>query len=272
MKARNNLPYLPPKVEVETTSILRKTIRANVGLARLKGYCSTIPNDRMLVNAIVLKEAQASSEIENIITTQDKLYQALTIRNNKIDTATKEIISYREALWRGYHLMKKRNLLTTSAIVEIQEYLEENSAGIRRLPGTALVNDRTGEAVYIPPDNEKTIRDLMGNLEQYLNTTDGVDPLIKMAIAHYQFESIHPFYDGNGRTGRIINVLYLVQTGLLDQPILCLSDYIIRNKGQYYRHLQDVRDQDRWAEYIEFMLEAVEITSKDIVDILQRTH
>lgn len=263
MKARNDLPYLPPIVEVETTSILRKAIRANVELARLKGYCSTIPNDRMLVNAIILKEAQASSEIENIITTQDKLYQALTVRYSTTDTATKEIISYREALWHGYHLLKKRNLLTTGAVVEMQEYLEENSAGIRRLPGTALVNDRTGETAYIPPDNEKTIRDLMGNLEQYLNTADEVDPLIKMAIAHYQFESIHPFYDGNGRTGRIINVLYLVHTGLLDQPILYLSDYIIRHKGLYYRHLQGVRDQNSWTEYINFMLDAVERTSKE---------
>jgi Fic family protein len=268
MKANNNLPHLPPNIAVETTSILRKTITANVELARLKGYCSTIPNDRMLVNAIVLKEAQASSEIENIITTQDELYQALIVTNDRTDPATKEILDYREALWHGYHLLGKNNLLTTRVIIETQENLEKNSAGIRTLPGTALVNDRTGETIYIPPDNEKTIRELLYNLEQYLNVSDEIDPLIKMAIAHYQFESIHPFYDGNGRTGRILNVLYLVHAGLLDQPILYLSDYIIRHKDEYYRHLQNVRDQNSWTDYIEFMLAAVELTSKETLRLI----
>ena len=268
MDARNDLPHLPPKKDIETTSILRRAIRANIELARLKGYCSTIPNERMLVNAIVLKEAQASSEIENIITTQDRLYQALVVKDGKTDPATKEIINYREALWHGFNILKKNNLLTTKAIAAIQERLEENAAGIRKLPGTALVNDRTGETVYVPPDNEQTIRELLANLEEYLNSTDEADPLVKMAVAHYQFESIHPFYDGNGRTGRILNVLYLVKAGLLDQPVLYLSDYIIRQKSQYYRLLQEVRDENQWINYIEFMLSAVETTSLETLQLI----
>ncbi len=269
MKPNNHLPHLPPDIDVETTSILRKTIKANVELARLMGYCSTIPDDQLLVNAIVLKEAQASSEIENIITTQDELYKAIIATGRKPDPATKEILDYREALWHGYHLLRRNNLLTTRVIIEIQEHLEKNSAGIRTLPGTALVNDRTGETIYIPPDDERTIRDLLANLEKYLNGSHDTDPLIRMAVAHYQFESIHPFYDGNGRTGRILNVLYLVQAGLLDQPILYLSDYIIRHKDEYYRHLQNVRDQDSWTEYIEFMLTAVETTSKETLRLIE---
>jgi Fic family protein len=269
VKAANDLLHLPPNTDVETTSILRKAIRANVELARLKGYCLTIPNDRMLVNAIVLKEAQASSEIENIITTQDKLYQALSVKDHNTDPATKEILNYREALWKGHSLLQRNNLLTTNAIVEIQEHLEGDSAGIRKLPGTALVNDRTGETVYVPPDNPATILSLLANLEKYLNASDETDPLIKMAIAHYQFESIHPFYDGNGRTGRILNVLYLVKTGLLDQPILCLSDYIISRKEEYYRRLQNIRDKNSWSEFIEFMLVAVETTSKATLQLIE---
>lgn len=269
MKANNELPPLPPAEEIETVLLLKKATRAHIELARLNGFCQTIPNDTMLVNAIVLKEAQASSEIENIITTQDELYEALVVENASADPASKEVLNYREALWHGHQLIQQNQSISTRTIIEIQEKLEKNTAGIRRLPGTALVNERTGETVYIPPDNEHTIRSLLHNLEQYLNARDDTDRLIKMAVMHYQFESIHPFYDGNGRTGRILNVLYLVNVGLLKQPILYLSDYIIQHKDEYYRRLQSIRENGEWREFIDFMLAAVETTAKDTLELIE---
>lgn len=266
MNAKNDLPFLPPKENIESIKILRKAIKANKALARLNGYCSTIPNENILLDTIILKEAKASSEIENIITTQDKIYQAMLKKDEKYDAATKEVLNYREATWTGYNLITKNNLLTTNSIVEIQENLEKNRAGIRNLPGTQLMNDTTGEVIYIPPDDERITRDLLRNLEEYINTDDEVDSLVKLAIIHYQFESIHPFYDGNGRTGRIINVLYLVLKGLLNSPILYLSSYIIRNKDSYYRYLQNVRDKNGWENWIMFMLSAIEVTSLETLE------
>jgi Fic family protein len=262
------LPFLPPKADIETKTILRKAIRANTQLARLNGYCQTIPNDTILVNSIILKEAQASSEIENIITTQDKLYQALISKNEDYDPQTKEVLNYREALWQGYGKLNQKKILTNNTILEIQKILEQNDAGIRKVPGTALVNDRTGETIYTPPDNYETLLQLLKNLEDYINRNDDLDPLIKMAIIHYQFESIHPFYDGNGRTGRIINVLYLVLQDLLKKPILYLSEYIIRNKNNYYKYLQEIRTHGRWEQFILFMLEAVEETAIETMEII----
>ncbi len=264
--ANNDLPFLPPKEDIESVKILRKAIKANKALAKLNGYCSTIPNENILLDTIILKEAKASSEIENIITTQDKIYQAMLKKDNKYDAATKEVLNYREATWKGYNLILQKNILTTKSIVEIQESLEKNRAGIRKLPGTQLMNDTTGEVVYIPPDDEKIIRDLLKNLEEYINIDNEVDPLMKLAIIHYQFESIHPFYDGNGRTGRIINVLYLVLKGLLNSPVLYLSSYIIRNKDSYYRYLQNVRDKNEWENWIMFMLTAIEVTSLETLE------
>lgn len=265
----NDLPPLPPQADIEPKAVLRKAIAANRELARLKGYCSLLPNETILLNTIVLKEARASSEIENIITTQDELYRALVADERQITPETKEVLNYRSAVWRGYRLLQETDLLTTRTIIAIQEELEGNSAGIRRLPGTALRNDRTGEAVYTPPDDEAVILNLLRNLEGYMHEDDGVDPLIRMAVMHYQFESIHPFYDGNGRTGRILNVLYLIRCGLLDTPILYLSRYIIRNKPKYYDLLQKVRTESAWVPWIEFMISAVEETARHTMELTQ---
>jgi Fic family protein len=268
-RAFNELPKIPPSSDIETKEILYHTINANKELARLNGYCSLLPNETILLNSIVLKEAKASSEIEDIITTQDEIYRALTEKQATINIQTKEVLNYRSAIWVGYNEFKKRGLLTVKTIEKIQEELEGNSAGIRKLPGTSLVNDRTDEVIYTPPDNEKTIIELLSDLERYINTDDRVDPLIKMVVIHYQFESIHPFYDGNGRTGRILNVLYLVKCGLLKQPILYLSDYIIKKKGMYYELLQKVRTEDNWEEWIVFILKAVEETAKQTLYMIQ---
>ena len=265
----NDLPLLPPNTDLETKTVLRKAISANRELARLKGYCSLLPNEAILLDTIILKEARASSEIENIITTQDELYRALAVDDRQITPETKEVLNYRSAVWRGYRLLRETGLLTTRAIIVIQEELEGNTAGVRRLPGTVLRNDRTGEAVYTPPDEEATLLNLLRNLERYINEEDGVDPLIRMAVIHYQFESIHPFYDGNGRTGRILNVLYLIRCGLLDTPILYLSRYITRHKPQYYQLLQKVRTESAWVPWIEFMITAVEETARLTMELTQ---
>ena len=265
----NDLPLLPPDTEIEGKSVLRKAISANRELARLSGYCSLLPNETILLNTIVLKEARASSEIENIITTQDELYRAMASEAGNATPETKEVLNYRSALWKGHSLLRDTGVLATRTILAIQEKLEGNSAGIRKLPGTALRNERTNEIVYTPPDQEDVIRGLLANLEQYLNETDDVDPLIKMAVAHYQFESIHPFYDGNGRTGRILNVLYLVHRGLLSSPILYLSRYIIQNKPTYYELLQKVRTNSAWLQWIEFMITAVEETARSTLELTQ---
>lgn len=265
----NDLPPLPPIENLETAPILKKAVSANRELARLSGYCSRLPNETILLDTIVLKEARASSEVENIITTNDDLYRALAIGETHLDPATKEVLKCRAALQRGYSLVKNNGLLTTRTMVEIQQELEQNNAGIRKLPGTALNNDRTGEVIYTRPDNESTILDLLDNLEEYINTDTGEDPLVKMAVMHYQFESIHPFYDGNGRTGRILNVLYLINKGLLNSPILYLSRHIIRNKSSYYELHQLVRTKKNWDEWIMFILDAVEQTAMQTLKIIE---
>ena len=271
-KACNNLPILPPKHSlVETIAILKQESKSAVALAELKGLTKTLPNPNILINAVILKEAQASSGIENVITTQDKLYQALYAKSAKPDIATKEVLRYREALLMGTKLIKEKGFLNTNGIVSIQKELEENNAGLRRLPGTALVNDLTNEVIYTPPDNFDTISDLMKNLEEYLNNdADDISPLIKLAIQHYQFESIHPFYDGNGRTGRIINVLYLILKGLLNEPVLYLSSFIIQNKGDYYRLLQEVRTENNWEDWILYMLKGIEQTALSTIEQINK--
>ncbi|MEP7257787.1 MAG: Fic family protein [Flavitalea sp.] len=262
----NDLKPLPPEqAAIETIKILRQVNKSSIALAELKGLAYTLPNAQILLNAVILKEARVSSEIENIITTQDKLYQALSTKGMNIDPATKEVLRYREAMITGAELISKKGFLNTTMIVRIQEVLEENNAGLRKLPGTALKNAATGEVIYTPPDDRDTILSLMKNLEDFLNEHDDISPLIKLAVQHYQFESIHPFYDGNGRTGRIINVLYLILHGLLAMPILYLSDYIISNKADYYRLLQKVRTTGEWEEWILFILQAVEITSRQTI-------
>lgn len=266
------LPMLPPTSDLETKAVLKQLARAHRALAELKGYADTIPNKNILINAVMINEAKDSSAIENIITTHDDLYKAMS-DSSGASLAAKEVVSYRTALWQGYELVKARQMLTTNMIVEIQGIIERNRAGIRKLPGTVLRNERTGEIVYTPPAEENEIRDLLFNLEKYINADDGdIDPLIKLAVIHYQFESIHPFYDGNGRTGRIINVLYLVLNQLLDSPILYLSSYIIRNKSAYYRLLQEVRTDENWEEWIVYILTGIEETAIETLRLVKRIH
>ncbi len=270
-KVYNILPFLPPtKDKVETVRILRQLVKSSVALAELKGITHTLPNPNILLNAVILKEARASSEIENVITTQDKLYQALSAKGIQIDTATKEVLRYREAMLYGVRFIKKNSFLTTNAIIEIQKILEENNAGIRKLPGTSLRNASTGKVIYTPPDNFDAINKLLRNYEQYINEGDDVAPLIKMAIQHYQFESIHPFYDGNGRTGRIINILYIIMSGLLESPVLFLSGYIINSKPDYYKLLQDVRTKQNWEAWVLYILKGIESTANDTIAQVNR--
>lgn len=260
----NNLPL---EIDIETKAILKKSILANKALAKLNGVAKIIPNQAILINSLILQEAKDSSEIENIITTHDELYQSsLDISN--ISHATKEVQSYSRALLKGFDLVKDNSLFLTRHIVDIQQELEGNVAGIRKQSGTVLKNQATGEVIHTPPQEESTIRKLLDNLEQYININDGIDPLIKMAVIHYQFETIHPFYDGNGRTGRIINILYLVLNELLDLPILYLSSYIIKHKADYYRLLQEVRTKGSWEEWIIYMLEGIEQTATKQVQLI----
>ncbi len=256
-------PQLPLSVELETKPVLKKLAEAHRALAELKGVTSTIPNQEILVNTLSLQEAKDSSAIENIITTHDELYKSDLAAKQFSTHAAKEVHSYATALRNGYEKVKENGLLINNYILEIQQTLEENNAGFRKLPGTVLKNDQTGEVVHRPPQDEQQILLLMNNLEQFINddTLSDCDPLTKMAVIHYQFESIHPFYDGNGRTGRIINILYLVKQGLLDAPVLYLSRYINQNRGEYYRLLQTVRDQQTWELWILYMLEGVQQTS-----------
>jgi Fic family protein len=266
----NNLPFLPPlREKIESIRVLRQLINSSVALAELKGFVNTLPNPNILLNAVILKEASASSEIENIVTTQDRLYQALSAKGIQIDLATKEVLRYREAALYGFQFIKKKEYLNTNAIIEIQKILEGNNSGIRKLPGTALRNSATGKVIYTPPDDHEAILKLMKNLEDYLNEKDDIPLLIKLAIQHYQFESIHPFYDGNGRTGRIINVLYLILHGLLDSPILYLSSYIIKNKSEYYRLLQEIRIKGVWEEWVLYILKGVEETAHGAINQIQ---
>lgn len=267
---QEKLPILPPNVDVETKAVLKQLSNANRALAELKGYADTIPNKHILINAVTINEAKDSSAIENIITTHDELFRTMS-SDIVTNPNAKEVINYRSALWHGYQLVKDARILTTNMIIEIQAIVERNNAGIRKLPGTVLRNDFTGDTVYTPPVGELYIKELLTNLEKYINNdTDEIDPLIKLAIIHYQFEVIHPFYDGNGRTGRIINILYLVLKELLDSPILYLSSYIIRNKSDYYRLLQEVRNIENWEEWIIYILKGIEQTSEETLSLVKK--
>ncbi len=261
LKPYNELPLLPPKENIETNVILRKTVTAGRALAELKGLGKTIPNQAMLLNTIVLQEAQSSSEIENIITTTDALFRALTVKASQVDAATKEVLRYREALSEAYKTLKKRHHLTTNLFIRIYQTIKENHAGVRNVPGTVIKIIRTGEVLYTPPEGEPIIRDKLKNLEEYIHSENTVDPLVKLAVIHYQFEAIHPFTDGNGRTGRILNILFLVMKDLLDFPVLYLSKYIIEQKNDYYRLLRNVTVKKEWESWILFMLEAIEQTA-----------
>jgi len=261
LKPYNDLPLLPPSKNIETKAILKKAISAGRALAELKGLGATIPNQAILVNSIILQEAKASSEVENIITTHDALFRAFTAKTSQIDPATKEVLRYREALWVGFNALQERSLLTTNLFIRIVQTIRGNQAGIRNTPGTKILNAATGEVVFTPSEGEVLIREKLKNLEEYIHKEDGVDPLTKLALIHHQFEAIHPFTDGNGRTGRLLNILYLLFRGLLDLPVLYLSKYIIEQKSDYYRHLRNVTDDGEWEPWILYILEAVEQTS-----------
>ncbi len=266
-----DLPLLPPTGELETRAVLRKLAKAHQALAELKGVVAIIPNQNILISTLSLQEAKDSSAVENIITTHDDLYRSDNAARHYVTVAAKEVHHYAAALRNGFEQVKRSGLLTNNDILEIQATLEENRAGFRKLPGTALKNDLTGETVYEPPQHPDTILALMANLERFINEDDlcDWDPLTKMALIHHQFESIHPFYDGNGRSGRIINILYLVKQGLLGLPVLYLSRYINQHKADYYRLLQSTRDTGEWEPWLLFMLDGVEQTSRQTTVLIQ---
>jgi Fic family protein len=264
------LKELPLERDVETKKVLKRLPSAHAALAELKGIVSKIPGQNILINTLGLQEAKDSSAIENIITTNDDLYKSELNFESFTSLNAKEVQNYVAAMRKGFELISKRGFLTNNIILKIQEELEWNRGGFRKLPGTELKNSATGEVVYTPPQDYKDIERLMDNLEKFINNRDKyeLDPLVKMAIIHYQFESIHPFYDGNGRTGRIINILYLIQENLQDLPILYLSSYIIKNKPDYYRLLQKVRETDSWEEWLLFMINGIEQTSRETIDLI----
>lgn len=261
---------LPFSKEIETKAILRKTAEARSALAELKGVITSIPNENILIETLSLREARESSAIENIISTFAEVYQSSLFAHQFASPAAKEVHQYAEALKLGFGLVKKQGILTNNFILQMHRVIEQNDAGFRKLPGTKLLNDRTGAVIYTPPQDFESISKLMANLEQFINDDAlmDADPLVKMAIIHHQFESIHPFYDGNGRTGRIINILYLVQKGLLHLPVLYLSRYIIRHKSDYYRLLQQVREEGNWEEWILYMLDGVEQTALESIHLI----
>lgn len=265
-KPFNDLPLLPPTARLETEAVLKAAIRASRSLAELKGRTRTVPNPAILLNTIALQEARASSEIEAIFTTSDELYRGLSAESADISPHAKEVLHYNGALWHGAEALRAHRVLSAKLAIELVGMIKPEDAGLRRTPGANLKNRATGEVVYTPPDGEARIRALLGNLEQFINSAeDGLDPLVKLAVLHYQFEAIHPFRDGNGRTGRILLILYLLQQRLLEQPILFLSRYIIEHKSLYYAHLREVTETGAWEPWILYVLRAVESTAETTV-------
>lgn len=256
----NDLPPLPPFAEFETKEVLTKTIKASRALAELNGAIRNLPNPSLFLGTLHLQEAKASSEIEQIITTNDDLYKAVVSDKKFNNSATKEVINYKEAIWLGLKRLEQKPFISTNLCVEIVQCIKQNEAGIRTTPGTTLTNGK-GEIIYTPPSGEKVIREKMANLESFINENNHIDPLIKLAISHYQFEAIHPFSDGNGRTGRILLLLQLKLEKLLDIPALFLSEYIIENKDKYYQGLRAVTENNDWSEFILYMLDMVEKTA-----------
>ncbi len=268
----NNLPQLPLAdiANWETRNVLKKAAEAHRYLAELKGVAASIPNEAILINTLALQEAKDSSEVENIVTTHDELYKANLFEEALTNPATKEVQDYAFALKQAFVTVRQTGLIRLDDILAVQQQLEHNQAGLRRLPGTALKNARTGEVVYTPPQHATEISQLMANLVQYINDDSlcDADPLVKMALIHHQFESIHPFYDGNGRTGRIINILYLVAKGLLNLPVLYLSRFIITHKADYYTQLQQVRETGNWEPWLLYMLDGITVTAQDTINLI----
>jgi Fic family protein len=276
-KPYNELPNLPPRTAVETLRTLKACVAARTALAELNIAGTRIPNQEMLINSIPTLEAQASSEIENIVTTADRLFRFASDGDIHADPATKEALNYRNALQTGARMLNERPL-STSMAANICSIVKGVDMDVRNTPGTALVNDKTGEVIYTPPEGEKLLRDKLANWETYLHNVEDVDPLIRMAVTHYQFEAIHPFTDGNGRTGRVLNLLFLVEQKLLTIPVLYLSRYIIENKANYYQLLLNVTTSDAWEAWILYILDAVRETAiwttnkiVAIRDLLDRT-
>lgn len=263
---------LPGNRDLETIRVLKSLPSAHAALAELKGIATTIPNQQILINALALQEAKDSSAIENIITTHDDLYKSALQPGNIKSFEAKEVRNYNSALQKGFALIKEYGFLSNRIILEIQQELEQNNAGYRKMAGTTLINEQTGEIIYTPTQDHQEIQALMKNLEDFINIKEfcNYDPLVKMAIIHFQFESIHPFYDGNGRTGRIINILYLILEGLQNLPILYLSSYIIKNKSEYYRLLQAVREPGDWEDWILYMIQGVAETAKETIEMISR--
>lgn len=270
----NDLPALPPAAEVETAAVLKKAIAASRALAELKGMAERMPNQAMLIDSLVLQEARASSEIENILTTNDELFKAASDEALPASAEAKEVLRYRQALNHGFRQIKERPL-ATGLFIEIAQLIKQTDFSVRRTPGTRIANSR-GETIYTPPEGEAVIRDKLRDLENFMHARDGkaggLDVLVKMALVHYQFEAIHPFPDGNGRAGRILNILYLVDQGLLNLPVLYLSRHIIDHKAAYYEGLRRVTEEGAWVDWVLYMLDAVEQTSlrtrQQIADIL----
>ena len=256
----NELPHLPPAVDVETKAVMRCCVKARAAIAELRLAGQLIPDQSVLINTIPLLEAKDSSEIENIVTTNDALFREAGSADDASDPAAKEALRYRSALTGGYQALKTRPLTTRTAI-EICSAIKGVEMDVRRTPGTQLKNSHTGEVIYTPPEGEPLLRDMLADWERFLHTESEIDPLIRMAILHYQFEAIHPFIDGNGRTGRILNILILIQAGLLDIPTLYLSRHILRTRGQYYTLLQGVTLRGEWEPWVLYILNAVEITA-----------
>ena len=262
------LPY--KNINLKTNKILEELTLASRALAELKGFSNTIPNMNILINSITINEAKDSSAIENIVTTHDDIYKVLTESGYKQESA-KEVVDYRNAIWTGFEQVKKDGYINTNTIVKIQGIIEHNNAGIRKLPGTELKNSITGQTVYTPPQKEEEIRNYLKNLEDFINNSeDGIDPLIKVCLIHYQFESIHPFYDGNGRTGRILNILYLVLNKLIDSPIIYLSRYINNTKQEYYKLFNEVRENNNFEDWILYLLKGIEITSMETINLIKK--
>lgn len=271
------IPNLPLPYDLETVAVLKQLNKANKKLAELKGIARTIPNENILISMLALQEARDSSAVENIVTTQDDLYQAGVSDNIRIiNPATKEVLRYREAIFEGFEMVRKNKILSNNVIKKVQEKVKQNNAGFLVSPSKALVNQSDGRVIYTPPQDINEVNEKMSNLEAFINDQElsSLDPLIKMAVIHHQFESIHPFGDGNGRTGRIVNILYLVITDLLDLPILYLSRYITHHKGEYYHLIQAIRDKNtdnakEWEEWILFILKGVEETAGNTIELVK---
>jgi Fic family protein len=262
------LHRLPLGRDLESKNVLKALPRAHAALAELKGLASSIPNHQILINTLALQEAKDSSAIENIITTHNELFSLDA--SNPLSSSAKEVQNYRTALELGFNLLKDKGFIQIRDLNHIQSVVVSNNSGIRKLPGTALRNSTTGKVIYEPPQDHFEITELLSNLEAYINdpSLDDFDPLSKMAIIHYQFESIHPYYDGNGRTGRILNILYLILSDLQQLPVLYLSRYIIRNKRDYYRLLQEVRLSDNWEEWLVYMIRGIEETANETIALI----